>query len=333
MGAAVMAGAAVVSAGASAFGALRRPRQPNIPPPPPPASYFQHDEQGNLVSSQVWDPQRNAYVTRTHQRPEPLPGSPEYEEWRADREHQRQQREQLRKEAVIKNELRQKILGNLNQPPADRVRAYEEYGKTFADVMRRDVDDRYQRLVRTAEESLEARGMTGSRAAVDLMAEYMKEKTQADIDISQRAALAREELAARDRTYWANLLQQVESPSQRLERMAEQDRAGTLLDLERARGASDIATRGTSALMARYAAEQQPQLMRWQAEMDRQGALTGAFGGLAGGLAQAYMFRQGKNISPPPPPRQQSNIWLTPNRPKAARDIFLDVNRPFLFRR
>ena len=66
----VIAIAAVVGAGAAIYSASNQPDAPQIPPPPPPAGSEQYDDEGNLLTRQVWRPDKNAYITEYDPEPE-----------------------------------------------------------------------------------------------------------------------------------------------------------------------------------------------------------------------------------------------------------------------
>lgn len=375
------AAAAVVTAGVGIYSATTAPDPPNIPPPPPPppppASYQQYDEDGNIVSEQVWDPKKNAYITRvdpepekykggtmpdpdpgflynyagskpirrvpipdpyrdwhpTFQRPnetdeqyqqryddyrngrvapqqpqqqpetdeqyqqrldqwqakrdqatamwnEQYPATPT-EEWTAWRKRKTERTVAKAKEAEgnkIRMEIRSKMLANINQTPEDRVKAYDEYAKTFSDVMHTDVDKRYTERKGAIAEDMNARGLFGARAYVDSMTELNKDKSNIDTDIAQKAALAKEQLRQTDQNSYLRTLAQLDAGT----------KEDALIALERVNAASRVANAGTAAIMAGYNADSNNILKRWDIEAQNNRASTKYYGDTAAGLAYLY---------------------------------------------
>ncbi len=389
--AAIAATAAVVTAGVGIYSATTAPDPPNIPPPPPPASYQQYDEDGNIVSEQVWDPKKNAYITRVDPEPEkykggtmppPDPGfiynyagtrperrvptqqpvygdenSPDYapshirlpqqqdsqgwvrlppqtysgtdpvpisqqpetdeeyqqrlnqwqskrdqatamwheqypstptEEWTAWNKRKTERAVAKAKEAEgnkIRMEIRSKILANINQTPEDRVKAYDEYAKTFSDVMHTDVDKRYTDRKNAIAEDMNARGLFGARAYVDSMTELNKDKSNIDTDIAQKAALAKEQLRQTDQDSYLRTLAQLDAGT----------KEDALIALERVNAASRGANAGTAAIMAGYNADSNNILKRWDIEAQNNRVNTKYYGDTASGLAYLYGITKNTN--------------------------------------
>ena len=271
-------GSAVIGVGYSIYLNENQPDAPQMPAPQKPASYYNegYDENGDwIVTEQVWDEGRNAYVTRydpeptapTKPTPAPTdvgpapnrkdpkywggvgwPGDKEgyynstglsqynkdsaawqaaqsganaaantqadadyqptyaawqekHDAWLARKEERKAAAAEFKKEKALRQEIRMKILGELDQTPEDRLAAYGEYAKTLSDAMHTDVDKRFEETKRASEESMSQRGMTGSRASVDIEAELVGEKEKADVDIAQRATLAKSTLEQADRDF------------------------------------------------------------------------------------------------------------------------------------
>lgn len=242
----ILAGAAVVSAGLGIFGAVKgsrssaptpqpMPAAPEVAPPPPPASYYSYDEDGNPAGSQVWDAAQNAYIYR------PAALTPEQQKLRTE-----------------KNNLKTQMLGNLNQTPADRVKAYEDYAKAISEGMHRDVDYQFNKSVTAQNEGMASRGMFGSRAYVDAQAELNRTKTLADTDIANKAQLGKENLANQDRNFWLQTLSSLDQDSNAQATIAQ----GNMRNLQTGAGAA------TADLLGGYNAFNASRNAQWQTQVD-----------------------------------------------------------------
>jgi len=253
----VMAVAAVFSAGVAMYSAANQPKTPNIPPPPPPASYYYYDEEGYPAGEQVWDPEKNAYIYK----PPPLT-------------------EEQKEEKKKRQEIRKQMLDNISQTPEDRVKAYEEYAKAFSDAMHKDVDQRYQDVVRSTDESMEARGMTGSKAYADTISQLAQDKQAADVDIANKAVLAKEQLAQADKDYWLRTIAELDAGR----------RTDYLMQLQQQQAAAQAAAQGTAGLLANYNADSMNQFRKWEAQMEKNRYMTNTMLDTASGLAFLYGY-------------------------------------------
>ena len=185
-------GAAAVAAGTSLYSAFNTPDSPNLKDYAPPSNYFSYvyDDNGNLVegASQVWDATKNAYIYK----PAPM----------TDAE---------KADLKTRNELKAKYLGYLNQTPEDRLAAYETYKTSYAQSLQKPVDESFKKTVATVRENMSARGMTGSGANVDTQSELARQKLSTDVDIAAKAEVAKEALAAQDKSEWLGTLGYLES--------------------------------------------------------------------------------------------------------------------------
>lgn len=254
--------AAVVAGGAAVYSASQAPDAPQVAPPPPPANYYSYDESGNVETVQEWDADRNAYITKR---------APLTEEEQAEK--------------AAREELKNNMLANLNNTPEDRVKAYDEYEKTFASSMQRIVDDQYEKVQKSTTEDLNRRGLTGSKADVDKTAALAGEKLKADADIAERAVLAKEGLASSDRDYWLRLLQYSDSKASSDEINA----------LRKSGQAAQIANQGTAAAYGAYTANTNNAWNKWNARLEKNSAMTNALAGLSGNLGMAYAYGGGGN--------------------------------------
>ncbi len=256
-GTAILAGAAIMG-GAAVASMATAPKAPDIPPAPPPSSYYSYDESGNPAGEQVWDASKNAYVYK------PAPLTEEQKAQRAKRE-----------------QMKAQLLSNLGKTPEDRVRAYDEYAKTFSEAMHKDVDKQYAETKQAEEENMNARGLFGSKAYVDSMAKLREEKATTDTDIARQAVLAKENLASTDRQFWLNELNALES----------QGNTEYAQALEGQRTAQQGANMGTAAVLGSYNASVNPTIDLWKTRMAQNASDTQTLGNTAAGLAFLYGFR------------------------------------------
>jgi len=258
-GTAILIGA-IVAGGAAVASTAMAPKPPEIPPPPPPAGYISYDEDGNPAGEQVWNAEKNAYEYK----PAPLTEAQKAEKARRD-------------------ELRTKMLSNIDQAPADRIAAYEEYAKNFSTAAHKDTDQRYADIVRSTDESMNARGMTGSRAYADTTARLAGEKMAEDTDIATRAQLAKEDLANTDRNYYMNVLNNLDAGRN----------SDTLNALNKANTAYQGAQGGTASLMGGWAQDSSNRLNKWNTAMAANQAFTQNKTNKASGLAFLYGYGGG----------------------------------------
>lgn len=267
---AVAAVAAVVGAGAAVYSAVSAPKPPDIPPPPPPASYYSYDEYGEAAGEQVWDASRNAYVYK----PKPLT-------------------EEQKQELAVRQEIRNKNLGDLNKTPEEWEKAADEYAKTFSDAMHTDVDKRYDDRKKNIDEEMEARGLFGSRAYIDKQTELDKEKADIDTDIAQKATLAKEDLTQRRRDVTLRTIAEMDAGK----------KTDAIIASQNAEAARMGAQLGTASLMGAYNIDTNNTLRRWEAEMERNKNMTNKLSDTASGLAFLYGYNKGGSkgvdLSPP----------------------------------
>jgi len=271
MGMTVMAATAVVGVGYGIYSGERayNDMRDAMSSSSPPANYYQYDSDGNLVMSQVWDEEKNAYISRAGPKTE-----------------------SEKEEEALRDEIRQRMLNNLNETPEDRVKAYEEYAQNLSDSLNKDVDKRYDETVSAAEENINARGMTGSKYQADLMSKYMGEKLDVEADIALQSQMAKETLKNVDTTNWMNLLGYLDAGG----------RADEALALEKAGQAGSQALAGTENLFKKYYLDTDSTLRKWEQDTERYGAMSNA----SSSLLQAYMYGKynnpktttGKNTQP-----------------------------------
>lgn len=200
------------------------------------------------------------------------------EESRADREYSK--RRQAEADAV-----RQRVLRYIDEPPADRQAAYGEIQKTLAEKMHAEADPKYNEMVRAKEEALATRGMTGSRAYVDTLAELDKQKGEMDTGIARDAVLAGEEAAKGDRAYWLDLVGMLDSGASR----------ETVNALESRRLAESPMSRASSLSSNMFGTDTYSRLKGWESELDKARARNQqGWGNTINGLAALYGYSSGK---------------------------------------
>lgn len=180
-------------------------------------------------------------------------------------------------------DIKSGLLENLSQTPADRTAAYDKYAQDYSAAVHADVDPRFQKIARTEDENANATGMMGSRAYVDTKAELDKLKTQQDTDIATQSTMAKEQLASNDNTYWANLLNQIDSGA----------RADTITRSQALQTASNANAQNYAGTLGYYNAKNSTALADWENKQKLSASYTNAGTGLAGGLLYLYGNRSG----------------------------------------
>ncbi len=226
-------------------------------------NYYYYDSDGNLTNSQVWDSKKKGYV---------------YTESLSDEE---------KAERKKMSALREELLNNLSETPSDRIQAYNDYASAFSSQMHKNVDEQYDKLKTSSEESMAAKGMLGSKAYADTMAELNSDKLDLDTDIAQKATLAREELADADRTYWLNALTSLDNS----------DNADQALSLQRQQTSMQAASAGSSALAAKNQLETSSKLTAWQAKQEALNNMSSNLTSTATGLAFLYGYKNPKTAA------------------------------------
>lgn len=322
--AAISAVATVAAAAYSIYSAANAPGPPKIPPPPTAAGAVQYDENGNALVVQTWDPVGNTYVTRYDPFPVPDPPDPNFgytkptntqskkyverldaynkgvaegrkaweEKWKNEYEANKDNprwlatqnpayREKIKSwegrqnEKARVEELKSQMLSNLNQTPEDRIKAYENYAKTYSETLHAETDKKFDETQRSVAESMAARGMTGSRADVDTTKEMVSDKAKADLDIAREAQLRKEDLANTDKQIWLNTYNALSSGA----------RADAAQEYALAGEAATNASMANSAAQAAWQANASDLNQRWQAEREKQKAISDNLNGGLQGIA------------------------------------------------
>lgn len=318
----------IAAIGMTAYGLATAPGSPQTQAPPPPSSSVQYGDDGEIISTQKYDEKTNTWIT-TGRNSEPqkpddniVPigngkldknGTPvfqdqagydadkaEYEKNLAEYEtkHAEWQKTKDANEADKTKiaELRTKMLDNLNTTPEDRLKAYVEYQQAYADAAHKDLDPRFAKIDRTTDEQANATGMFGSRAYVDTKSELATDKLNADTDIANQAVMAKEQLASNDRTFYANMLNQIDSGA----------RADNLTASQIAKNTSDISGNQYAGILGQYNARNNNAIAKWQADQARSASYTSAGSNLAGGLM--YLYGNKSSRTPTQSPTESSTF-------------------------
>jgi len=286
----VIAAAAIIGVGTSIYSVVTAPDAPQTQTPPPPPNSTVYGDDGEILSRQVFDSEKNEWITygpnSEPQKPKEIkPGEAGYDQYQTDLadynvKHDKWEADKAQR-AADKEKLagiRTQALDNLNQTPADRLAAYDEYAQKFADSAHRTADPAFDKALRGEEERANATGMMGSRAYVDTKAELADVKAQQDTDISTQAALAKEQLAANDRNYWANLLSQIDAGA----------RADAITSAQVGKTSSDIASQNYAGTMGYYGALNNNRLTEWEAKRQKNAAISQVGSSTANGLLYLY---------------------------------------------
>jgi hypothetical protein len=257
MSIAIVAGVAAlaVGIGSMAYGMATAPGSPELQKPPAPPNSVQYDDDGGVISSQTYDAATNTWITKG-----------------------RELTEEQKVEKAKVAELRTQMLDNLNTTPEDRVKAYEEYAASYSDAAHKDVDPRFADLGRTNDEQANARGMFGSRAYVDTQNELAKDKLTQDANIADQAVMAKEQLANNDRTYWSNMLNQIDSGA----------RADAITQSQISKNMTDSANQSYSGVLAANNMANNSIMDKWKADQAKSASYVSSGSSMAGGLMYLY---------------------------------------------
>lgn len=228
----------------------------SMPTPPSPANYYYYNDEGQVTQMMVYDKDSNTYIYKTA----PLT-------------------EEQKREKQLRQQIRQNILEKLKATPAEDLQRYNEYAQKFADSLRQNVQEQYEKTKQSTEEEMFKRGMMGSKAYADIMSELAKQRGEAEQEIAQRATLAKEELAQKDREFWLQTLGQLDAGV----------KTDTLLELQKAKQAADVVQQANAALEGQYRA----QMLNALQKMQQQNVWTNLFSNL-GNTAAGLMYLYGK---------------------------------------
>jgi hypothetical protein len=252
--------ALVIGAGTAAYGMATAPGAPKTQTPPPPPNSVQYGDDGGVLSSQTYDAATNTWITKG-----------------------RELTDAQKAEKAKLGELRTKMVDNLNTTPEDRVKAYNEYRDTYAANAHSVTDPAFDRLNRNSDEQANSTGMYGSRAYADTKGLLAQDKLTQDANIADQATMAKEQLASNDRSFYANMLNQIDSGA----------RSDTLAQNEIANGQSNAASQKYAGTLGQYQAMNSSILAQNQAEQARSASYVSAGSNMAGGLMYLYGGKSG----------------------------------------
>lgn len=256
--AAISAVSAVAAVGMSVYGAISAPGSPGVYTPPPPPNSVTYNEDGGIQSSQTYDAKTNTWITK----------GPELTA------------EQKAEKAKLKD-LRNQTLDNLTKTPEGRTQAYADYAKAYSDSAHQISDPEFAKISRAEDEQANARGLFGSRAYVDAKDALNRDKLTQDTQIADQATMQKETLANNDRTYWANLLNQIDSGT----------RSDVINQNNVNKTNADIANQNYAGTLSAANIMNSGILAKYQAQLNQSASYTNAGSNLAGGL----MYLYGKN--------------------------------------
>lgn len=256
VGTALLGGALISAAGGVASSMAGGYDSPNAPLP---TNVYYYDDDGNLTQSQEWDAEKRGYVVKTHLT-----------------------EDQKKDKSQVEN-LRSKLFTYLDSTPEDRIKAYEEYAKTYSDALHKDVDTRYEQNKTATAEDMAGKGMLGSRAYVDFMAELNRQKGDADVDIANQANLAKESLEQADREYWLSGLNALNNYKNN----------ASVLELQKNAGMSGIASNANALAASMYGVNSNNYLRDYEARMGNRANLSNNLTNTASGLAFLYGYNKG----------------------------------------
>lgn len=227
---------------------------------PPPANYYSYDADGNVTGSQIWNESKNAY------------------EWRPAAKTAEEKAVTSKRQAIKKE-----MLDNLAETPTDRVKAYADYATNYEKKIRETTDREYGNIVQGSKEAMSSRGLTGSRADVDITSELARRKLASDQSIATDAELAKETLKTNDRSNWLTTLQYVDQV----------ENTDALLNLQKEGMAANMV--GASNAMVTKQAENKYLSSAQEAMRKAQayGAMANALSNMAGTGAMAYGMQTG----------------------------------------
>lgn len=203
-----------------------------------------------------------------------------YDAWKADNEARKIEQDKIAG-------IRSQAISNLNELSPERQAQIAEFGKSFSDSMHSELDPKFAEMGRQSDESMNSKGMFGSRAYVDLKSELAADKMRTDTDIANQAAMAKETLLNNDRNYWAGLLDSINSGQ----------RSDILLQANLNKANSDAANQNYAGTLAYNQALNNNTLNNWNTKTKLASSLLSSGSGLAGGLLYLYGQGQGGNNS------------------------------------
>lgn len=279
MGIEVLTAAAVVTAGVAVYSATQKPSTPSVGSAPTPSNAKIYNDNGT-VTTQTYDSATNTYTTRTVDLPESEMTEEEKAEYAAAKAEKKAK-------AALRTELVAKLAKGVETPTSERLAMYDKYATTLSNQMHRDVDYRFSQVQNKNRATLEATGMTGSKAYADILADEARTKALSDTDIAEKAALAKETLAANDKTYALNayntdinLLSNLDSgASSEAVRAAAQNRA-----------AQDVVSATNAAQTGNYLANNNSIMANYQNQVAANAANTKLMTDTSKGLAYLYGY-------------------------------------------
>lgn len=265
-----IAGAALISAGVGVASALSA-KGVSAPMPSAPAGATITNLDGT-ETVQEWDAASNSYRT--------------YTRW-VDED----KKAAYEKEEAAKTALRARLMEELEKNPAEWTEYANEYRDTYARAAHDVYDPYWSEQKQGLKESLAARGMTGSKADVDLTAKLTEQEAEQNRKIADDAVLQSEGLLQNYRNHNLNLLSALDAGA----------KSDELIATQRANNASQIASVANSYNTGLNTYRYQTALADYSANQ----AKTDTLNNTASGLAFLYgygkkndWFGNSKNVVP-----------------------------------
>lgn len=265
-----MAGAALISAGVGVASALSA-KGVQTPAPSVPAGATVMNMDGT-ETVQEWDAATNSYRT--------------YTRW-VDED----KKAAYEKEQAATTALRTRLMEELEKNPAEWMEYANEYRDTYARAAHDVYDPYWSEQKQGLKESMAARGMTGSKADVDLTAKLTEQEAEQNRKIADDSVLQSENLLQNYRNYNLNLLSALDAGAA----------SDELVATQRANNASQIASVGNAYNTGLNTYRYQTALADYTANQ----ATTNTLNNTASGLAFLYgygkkndWFGNSKNVTP-----------------------------------
>ena len=161
----------------------------------------------------------------------------EYEIELADWEEQHgewtTQKEMRTEEKAKIQEIKTRIVDDLNLSWDERVSRYNDFADAMSQELHKGVDEAFERDTQALNESMASRGLSGSKASVDLTSDILKEKGEQEISIANQSTMAKYALADQEYNRNLNTLNYIESGGRAdvaLEQQNRQNLANTTLN-------------------------------------------------------------------------------------------------------
>ncbi|HSW64238.1 MAG TPA: hypothetical protein VLH56_13165 [Dissulfurispiraceae bacterium] len=153
---------------------MRSPKVQPAPVPPPPPSYisYSYDDDGNPIidQQQIFDAATNTYKY--------IP-----------RELSAQEKDERKEISAMRSAALENFKNIASLTPEQQDAKYAEYSSAYKSAALREFNPIYEKTARDIDEQAAARGMMGSRAYVDTLAELNDSRTKREMEVAEDATL------------------------------------------------------------------------------------------------------------------------------------------------